>query len=265
MEKKFIVAVDLDETLLTSDKKVTQKTLDVLNACKGKGAYIVISTARGYGNTKHIADLIGADYSCCQTGNFLFNNNTNSVEYKNPIDSNVKNEFIKKFSLYTDEIFCDGLFSIFGKDTYYSREWKVTPCDKDYLLNLETLKICIRHTEDYREKIEEFCNLHNLTYRKMRGAEFSLISPYGTDKWNALSELIEITGIDKQNVFVFGDDVSDILSLQSVGHGVAMANSRQEVLDKISNVTLSNDEDGVAHYLEKNLLKQKNNAKNCEK
>lgn len=256
MEKKYIVAVDLDETLLKSDKSVSTKTLNVLKECKEKGAYIVISTARGYGNTKHVAELIGADYSCCQTGNFLINNVSGQVEYKNPIDSDIKNKFINMFSLYTDEMFCDGLFSIFGKDTYYSREWKVTPCEKEDLLNLETLKICIRHTEDYREKIEEFCVQHKLTYRKMRGAEFSLISPYGTDKWNALSKLIEITKIDKSNVFVFGDDVSDILSLQSVGHGVAMANSRQEVLDKISNVTLSNDEDGVACYLEKHLLKK---------
>ena len=50
---------------------------------------------------------------------------------------------------------------------------------------------------------------------------------------------------------VFGDDSSDKLSIKMAGFGVAVSNARPEVLDVAKYVTESNDEDGVASFLEK--------------
>ena len=254
MEDKVLIAVDLDDTLLKKDKSVSDYTLDVLSRCKQKGAILVISTARGYGNTEHYARLIGADYCCCQTGNFIIDSGAKEI-YVNPLDNEVKNAALDTFSKYTDEIFCDGLYCLYGIESEYSRSWNVTSCDMDYLKSLKTLKICIRHTDEYVNEIIEFCKKNNVTHRFMRGADFSFIAPLNSDKWNALEKLMEIHSIKKENVYAFGDDVADILSLVNAGHGVAMQNSKQEVLERNFTLTLSNEEDGVAHYLENNYLK----------
>ena len=54
-----------------------------------------------------------------------------------------------------------------------------------------------------------------------------------------------------KNVVAFGDNYNDIEMLQSVGLGVAMANSQKEVLDIADTITDSNINDGVAKSLAK--------------
>ena len=49
----------------------------------------------------------------------------------------------------------------------------------------------------------------------------------------------------------FGDDYSDIGMLKLCGKGIAMGNAINEVKQAADDITLTNDEDGVAVYLEK--------------
>ena len=55
----------------------------------------------------------------------------------------------------------------------------------------------------------------------------------------------------------FGDGSNDLEALEMVGMGVAMENALDVVKEKADDVTLSNDADGVAYYLEKKLRRQK--------
>ena len=61
-------------------------------------------------------------------------------------------------------------------------------------------------------------------------------------------------GIAMENIAAFGDDVNDIPMLEACGLGVAVANAGEEVKTIADKVTLSNDEDGVAYYIEKEIL-----------
>ncbi len=58
-------------------------------------------------------------------------------------------------------------------------------------------------------------------------------------------------GLTIKNVLAFGDNYNDIEMLESVGVGVAVSNSKPEVLAIADALTDSNKEDGVANYLEK--------------
>lgn len=51
-------------------------------------------------------------------------------------------------------------------------------------------------------------------------------------------------------MIAFGDGYNDLSMLRLAGIGVAMANAAPEVRAEADFVTLSNDEDGIAHYLE---------------
>ena len=57
------------------------------------------------------------------------------------------------------------------------------------------------------------------------------------------------------HVVAFGDNYNDATLLKKVGVGVAVANAKEEILNKANKITKANIEDGVALFLEKELLK----------
>ena len=61
-----------------------------------------------------------------------------------------------------------------------------------------------------------------------------------------------ISGIDLSDMVAFGDDKNDIDMLKICGKGIAVSNAIKDVLDLADEVTASNDEDGVAKWIEKN-------------
>ena len=63
----------------------------------------------------------------------------------------------------------------------------------------------------------------------------------------------ELSGIGLKDMVAFGDDLNDIDMLKLCGKGIAVSNAIKEVLDIADDVTLSNDEDGVASWIERNI------------
>lgn len=75
----------------------------------------------------------------------------------------------------------------------------------------------------------------------------------GVSKGSALVWLCAHAGREAATTVAFGDEANDVSLLQAAGTGVAMANATPEVLRAADVVTGSNDEGGVAQYLERLL------------
>ena len=60
-------------------------------------------------------------------------------------------------------------------------------------------------------------------------------------------------GVGLENITAFGDDLADIGSLKMCGRGVAMGNALDVVKEAADVIIGSNDEDGIAEYLEELL------------
>ena len=73
-------------------------------------------------------------------------------------------------------------------------------------------------------------------------------------KVQAIRELARLLNISLSDIAAFGDDKNDMEMLQICGTGVAVANAIPDVKNIADNVTLSNDENGVAEWLVKNVL-----------
>lgn len=73
-------------------------------------------------------------------------------------------------------------------------------------------------------------------------------------KWNGIKAMLETVGVDRSGAIYFGDDNDDIEPIKNCGTGVAVSNAVDEVLEAADHITESNDMDGVARYIEKNLL-----------
>ena len=251
---KLIIALDLDETLLDSNRELSNRTLGILKKCKKKGYCLAISSTRGYGSCKQMAKRIGADYVCCQAGNMIVDRKGNVV-YKNGFSKQQISDFVDFITRYTTKIAIDSDFNLYGSigDGEQNNYWGILQHDIDDLKNMNVYKFCVQFEPDYKKQIEDYCASNGYICRDMRGADVLLITPANSDKFYALQKLVEMHQTDLNHLIVFGDDHSDLLSIQNAKYGVAVANARPEVLSAAKFVTTSNDNDGVAAFLEKNF------------
>ena len=73
-------------------------------------------------------------------------------------------------------------------------------------------------------------------------------------KWSAVLHVAELWGVDPSEICAIGDDMNDLPMIAGAGLGVAMANAPARIREAADHVTLGNDEDGVAVFIESVLL-----------
>ena len=80
---------------------------------------------------------------------------------------------------------------------------------------------------------------------------YTEVSAKDVDKWSALEELMKIVNISKEELVTIGDNANDVKMIKNAGLGIAMGESAPYVKSVADEITLSNDEDGVAIILRK--------------
>lgn len=83
---------------------------------------------------------------------------------------------------------------------------------------------------------------------------FIEVVPTGVDKGYSLDFLLQDLHLTRKEVIAVGDNYNDLRMLQVAGLGVAMANATEAVKRVADYVTLSNNEDGIRHFINKHLL-----------
>jgi Cof subfamily protein (haloacid dehalogenase superfamily) len=83
---------------------------------------------------------------------------------------------------------------------------------------------------------------------------FLELMPLNIDKAYSLSKLLEYLGLSKEQMISCGDGYNDLTMIQYAGMGVAMANAQEVVKKAADYITLSNDDDGVAHVINEFML-----------
>lgn len=85
------------------------------------------------------------------------------------------------------------------------------------------------------------------------GAPFVEVADAGVTKASGLERLCGILGVQQHEVIAFGDHLNDLDLLQWAGRGIAMGNGLDDVKQAADEVTLTNDEDGLAVVIERVL------------
>ena len=78
--------------------------------------------------------------------------------------------------------------------------------------------------------------------------------PTNASKTSAINYLQKKFNIDKDEIIAMGDNYNDIDMLEYAGLGIAMGNAPDDVKKHANDVTLTNDEDGVAEALKKYVI-----------
>jgi Cof subfamily protein (haloacid dehalogenase superfamily) len=78
--------------------------------------------------------------------------------------------------------------------------------------------------------------------------------PLGIDKAHSIERLLQLIGIQREEIIACGDGYNDQSMISYAGLGVAMANAPKDIQDTADYITYSNEEDGVAHVIDKFIL-----------
>lgn len=254
--KHTLIALDLDATLLHDDHTISEKTIKTIKSLKSQGATIAVSTSRDFPNATKYSKLIDADFICANGGNMIAAG-SGKILYVNFLPKEESDNFINTFYPLTNEIYVDNVNGFYGiANDKFTKDWLLTETTTQQdLLKHNAIKLYIKSGGNIEGVLSKFCAFRNWNYQPVRDFDFYVITPKNSDKYFALEKIMKKYNLTK--LIAFGDDYSDLLSLQKATYGVAMANSRPEVFEKAKYRTKSNNEDGVAIFLERFLEKER--------
>ncbi|MCH5275453.1 MAG: HAD family hydrolase [Lachnospiraceae bacterium] len=252
---KDIAAVifDLDDTLLRSDKSISDYTLGVLKKCKERGIYIGVATARNE----------------LSAGSFIQVNDFDIVISNGGARVTIGEECIykKMMSASTVRKIIDIFFEIGGNELTVETEedyfWNYTTKPEgswahakyNDFSNFNSPAYKITALLDTPELAQHICHeVDAIETLNFRGEKWRRFASIGADKVSAIREVTKYLGIGISEIAAFGDDYNDIEMLKAVGMGVAMGNAIEEVKTVAKYIALSNDEDGAARFIADNIL-----------
>jgi len=250
-----LILSDLDHTLLRSDGSISDRTLEVLRRCREQGMLFAIATARYWIGAERYINLLKPDYEITTDGTLIHSNGKciYSCEFKAEDANGIVQALLEKKP--------DAEITVAnGKTVYWNskhiaeseRLHKATYCEYDKPLECRANKI-VAELQDETIAVE-IAGKFDCKLQSYRGENWYSFLPKDSGKIEAIRAMSELSGIDVSDMAAFGDDKNDMEMLKICGKGIAVSNAIKEVLDLADEVTASNDEDGVAVWIEKKLL-----------
>lgn len=269
------IILDIDGTLLNNEKGISPRTRDSLISAQEKGVKLILASGRPTTGMMKYAEMLemkkhhgllvsynGARVVDCQTYKILFDE-AMSVE-----DGKAVLEHLKKFDvipmidkddyMYVNDVFNNEL-DLNGEKIniieYESRGGNYKLCEKEDLadfLDYRINKILVAGDPTYL--LENYKDIQapfedNLSCMFTAPVYFEFTAK-GIDKAKALDSVLLPMGISSEETIAFGDGHNDISMVDYAGIGVAMENAVDDLKKIADRITLSNNEDGIAHVLE---------------
>lgn len=264
-----IIALDIDGTLTNSQKIITPTTKRKLLEFQQAGGKIILASGRPvmgivpHAKTLHLKEYGG--YILAYNGGCVIDCKTNDIVFQQTLPLTVVPEICEIIKNYP-----------VGINTYEGEDIVVGNQINDYTeLEARINGMGIHFVSDLAGYVNFDINklllsgepaviseLEKILAEKYEGilgvfkseAFFLEIVPKGIDKALSLDKLLRHIGITTEECIACGDGFNDISMIQYAGLGVAMANAKEPVRAAADYITLSNDEDGIAHLLKSRVM-----------
>ena len=253
-----LLLFDLDGTLLRSDKTISKYTMSVLQKCKEKGVLIGISTSRAEQNCLSFLPKLKPDILIASGGAVIKNRESYIYTAEFSVEETRKMiECARKVCGDDCEMTVDTLTSHFWNykedPNKNDATWGETIYTDFIDYSKKALKFCVEIFDpllaDKLSSCFSDCDCHRFS-----GSAWYKFTKKDATKENAILKICDYCNIDLKDITAFGDDSPDIEMLKLCGTGVAMGNAIDSVKEAADVVIESNDEDGIAKYLEKYYL-----------
>lgn len=260
-----LLATDLDGTLLGSDRAISPRTAAAMSAARASGIEVVWASARA----RHSIDELAR--SCGFTGMAIGANGAVVLDLADGTPAiaettSIHADAVEAAMSRVRELVPGVVFATVGPTRFVAEDGYAALCvfadhhrhphemdvSTTALTTEPTVKIVARHPEVpslelFRAVLSEQVDGVELTHS---GAPYIEMSAAGVSKASALADLCERLGVGRDSVAAVGDAFNDLPMLEWAGVALTTSNAIPEVKAVADRVLGSNDDDGVAAYLE---------------
>lgn len=265
-----VILLDLDGTLLSTDKTISPANYAALERAAAMGVHIVPATGRFYEAMPAVVrELPFVRYVVTVNGAEIYDAQEKKVLHREELTSE---QAIRVYE-YLEQLptICDAYVEGWGymDRTHYQRIDDYTPVpyvrtmlkelrtpvdDMKALLSGRTVQKVMAFFKDMDIRARELERVPGLfpdTAVSSSILNNIEVNAAKANKGGALVNLCAVLGVEVKDSMAFGDGSNDLTMIQTAGIGVAMGNAYQGLKDVADFVTLTCDEDGVAHAVEK--------------
>lgn len=264
------IALDMDGTLLNSEKKISDKTKKALIEVQNRGIQVILASGRPIKSMLKYAKELGLDKNhgviISNNGAVGYDTRDDKLLFETPIPYEVVLEILEKIDgrdiwpmIEKGEYFLikdayEGVVNLDGKminvtqlearsGGYLLKE--VRHIEDHVNMNLNKI-LTIVNPYEIEEVVEEFKDMFDGKVHVVQTSPYFMefVMPQ-VNKANGLKKI----EIDSETLMTFGDAMNDLEMIEYAKYGISMANAPQKVREKSSYVTLDNDSDGVYEAL----------------
>lgn len=275
-----IIALDLDGTLLDSQKRLSAANRAALEAAAAQGVQIVPTTGRFFGMMPQaVRDLPFVRYAITINGAQVYDRETDTAIVRDEIPLAMALELMRLLDGY--DVIYDCYRANWGWMTAaLQAKAEGYATDAHYLQMIRTFRRPVADLKAHLESTAAEGDVQKVmlfarnvregeVVTKVLAAEIARRFPAikvtastwnnlelniaSAHKGNALKRFAEHLGLTLANCMALGDGMNDLTMIEAAGLGVAMANAHPRVRAAADRITRSNDEDGVAYAIRESL------------
>jgi Cof subfamily protein (haloacid dehalogenase superfamily) len=257
-----LVVSDLDGTLLRSDETISDHTLAELRHWDAAGVPLVLATGRPPRWMLGVRDRLGSGLAICCNGAVLLDLGPFEVLDEHPLTPDVLQQITGELRRRQPGTwFAVEYGDQFRHEPIYKPRWDVdapgvAEATLEEMVAQPVAKLLARHEhlsrEEFVELVAEVVG-DTATVTNSSADALAEISATGVTKATGLARVAAERGLGPGDVVYFGDMPNDLAAFDWVraggGRAVAMAHAHPDVLAAATDVTDSNDADGVAAFL----------------
>ena len=266
-----LIALDLDGTLLDSQKNISEMNKQAIQSALKKGVKVVLCTVRPLGGIKRYVDELGLlgeeDFSITYNGGLVQRNHDSQVLSQKTLsyqDIQTIYQLSQELGLPMNMLDLNYVYEPaypMGRDSLYPTlmsaslpfiQHDIEKFDAEHQFNKVVFCTDPAYLDEAIARIPEAFHKQFSTM-KSRPLLYEIMHPE-VDKGSGIARLCDLLGYTAEEVMVCGDEENDSAMFDYAGVAVAMGNATDAIKAKATFITKTNDEDGVAHAIQAFVL-----------
>lgn len=256
----MLLCTDLDDTLLTDNKQVSEKNRKAIDYFKSEGGLFTFSTGRVPMGARLILEYVVPNAPIvCFNGGGIYDFSENKMLWSRKLDSDAISavEYVDRRLDFVGIEICTEEKIYFSKINTKVREHqvleKLPDNDLDYHDIPEVWQKVLFMTEEHelntvRRTISESPFADKYTFVQSSPWYYELL-PKNSTKGDGLIQLGKLCGIDRSHIIAVGDNENDLEMVKMAGVGIAVENAIPIVKNSADYVTADNNSDAIAKVI----------------